>query len=177
MAVCHRMYAFVPDRGHRCNRKVVPDRIVQRQIQRQTDQQQAAHADKPAGPADQAAAQECGDRLPDSQTDAVNQAVCRRIPEPLNKAAQRRHKARIAAVRRGADRRRTEALPELPEAGIRVSACNTAEKSCDRTLMIPLAQAQDRPDEQTVEKNRFHRLIRPQLQRCRCFQLSQNRWF
>ena len=176
-------HALVPYRADKPGqiahcRRCPPDEHVQRQVQRQTDQQQAAHADKAARLSDDAAAQKGRNRLPDSKADAVDQALGRRVAQALDKAPQRRHDARVAAVCRRARRRRAEMLPDPPEARIRVGACNPPEAARDRALMVPLAQAQDRPDEQAVLQNRFHRLI-PQKMRyrpCRYCRWSQSRW-
>ena len=78
----------------------------------EAEQQQTAHADEPAGSADQAAACDTLDRPPDSKADAVDQAVCRN-------SAQFFAEARTAVQRleeQSAQRRESERAQMLREA-------------------------------------------------------------
>ena len=130
----------------------VADSGIERQIHRQTNQQQTAHADEPAGSADQAAACDTLNRPPDGKADAVDQAVCRNSAQFFDKPAQRCQNPRIGAVRRGTYRCRTEFIPQTAEYRVWVRLPDTVKESRDSALVVPCAQTHQQPHEQTVFK-------------------------
>ena len=105
----------------------------------EAEQQQTAHADEPAGSADQAAACDTLDRPPDSKADAVDQAVCRNSAQFFDKPAQRCQNPRIGAVRRGTYRCRAEFIPQTAEYRVWVRLPDTVKKSRDSALVVPLS--------------------------------------
>ena len=153
---CSKHQALIPHGRHK-RRQIAgirhpADSGIERQIHRQTNEQQAAHADEPAGSADQAAACDTLNRPPDGKADAVDQAVCHNSAQFFDKPAQRCQNPRIDAVRRGTYRCRAEFIPQTAEHRAWVRLPDTVKESRDSALVVPCAQTHQQPHEQTVFK-------------------------
>ena len=170
---------FIPaggdERGQITRIRSQTDKIVERQVHRQTDEQQAAHAGEAERPADEAVLGHAHNGAPDGQTETVDEAVLHGGADAYDQTAQRRSDACVAAVRRRAGRSGAEALPQAAEPRVGIGLADAREKVRDRAFVIPGAQAEYRPYQKTVFKNRFHRLI-PRYRPSRCCRSSRSRW-